>query len=165
MGMYELLSVCACSQYSVIHHIRYTLNMIQYKRVRRIFDDHDCRAPRFILLSLPFAIALTFYTIKTMSINHEQDGDISLASSHSSRPPNTASTSHPATPAQNPPSTWREAPKVGQHQAPFVAEPIARRMQRWVHDVVVCNFDLETGPVIDRSILRPSRSKREKENL
>jgi hypothetical protein len=31
-----------------------------------------------------------------------------------------------------------------------VDEKTARRMDRWVKEIVVCNFDLERGPVVER---------------
>lgn len=33
---------------------------------------------------------------------------------------------------------------------PLVDEKTARRMDRWVKEIVVCNFDLERGPVVER---------------
>lgn len=33
---------------------------------------------------------------------------------------------------------------------PLMNEDVARKMGRWVKEIVVCNFDLERGPVVER---------------
>lgn len=100
-----------------------------------------------------------FHLCTVMSINHEQDGDISLTSSHvASRPRHS-----PPTQAES--SSKAKHPLLPGPASPLIADDTIQRMRRWVYDIVVCNFDLETGPVIDRSVLRPLRGKREKENL
>lgn len=33
---------------------------------------------------------------------------------------------------------------------PLMSEDVARKMGRWVKEIVVCNFDLERGPVVER---------------
>ena len=93
-----------------------------------------------------------------MSTNHEQDGDISLTTSHFA--PGRSHLSNRTSTLTS--ASARHAPVALE---PLIANDVAERIRRWVYDIIICNFDLETGPVIERSILRPTRSKRERENL
>lgn len=42
---------------------------------------------------------------------------------------------------------------------------VATRMKRWVEEVVVCNFDLDRGPVVERRMLGRPWAKGEKANM
>jgi hypothetical protein len=48
---------------------------------------------------------------------------------------------------------------------PLVNEEVCRRMQRWVTEIVVCNFDLERGPVVERRAVGRRWGVGEKENV
>ncbi|WVR07677.1 hypothetical protein IAU60_004719 [Kwoniella sp. DSM 27419] len=51
------------------------------------------------------------------------------------------------------------------HPPPLVGEATARGMSRWVKEVVVCNFDLERGPVVERRAGGRRWGLGEKENV
>lgn len=48
---------------------------------------------------------------------------------------------------------------------PLIATEVANRVGRWVKEVVVCNFDLERGPVVERRIMGRRWGPGEKENV
>ena len=48
---------------------------------------------------------------------------------------------------------------------PLVNEDVKRRMARWVKEIVVCNFDLERGPVVERRAVNRRWGPGEKENV
>ena len=48
---------------------------------------------------------------------------------------------------------------------PLVDEVVAQRMERWIKEIVVCNFDLERGPVVERRLLGRRWGPGEKENV
>jgi len=48
---------------------------------------------------------------------------------------------------------------------PLVDEQVAYRMGRWIKEIVVCNFDLERGPVVERRLLGRRWGPGEKENV
>lgn len=48
---------------------------------------------------------------------------------------------------------------------PLITPEVARRVGRWVKEVVVCNFDLERGPVVERRIIGRRWGPGEKENV
>ncbi|WWC64585.1 uncharacterized protein I303_107196 [Kwoniella dejecticola CBS 10117] len=48
---------------------------------------------------------------------------------------------------------------------PLVSESVSKRMSRWVKEVVVCNFDLERGPVVERRAGDRRWGPGEKENV
>lgn len=47
----------------------------------------------------------------------------------------------------------------------FVAPDVAARMKRWVEEIVVCNFDLDRGPIVERRMLGRPWAKGEKANM
>jgi hypothetical protein len=47
----------------------------------------------------------------------------------------------------------------------LITPEVARRVGRWVKEVVVCNFDLERGPVVERRIIGRRWGPGEKENV
>lgn len=48
---------------------------------------------------------------------------------------------------------------------PLVPEQVIRGMGRWVKEIVVCNFDLERGPVVERRVMGRRWGPGEKENV
>lgn len=48
---------------------------------------------------------------------------------------------------------------------PMVELGVRRRMERWVKEIVVCNFDLERGPVVERRAVGRRWGPGEKENV
>lgn len=48
---------------------------------------------------------------------------------------------------------------------PMVEQGVRRRMERWVKEIVVCNFDLERGPVVERRAVGRRWGPGEKENV
>jgi hypothetical protein len=48
---------------------------------------------------------------------------------------------------------------------PLITPQIARKVGRWVKEMVVCNFDLERGPVVERRIIGRRWGPGEKENV
>jgi hypothetical protein len=48
---------------------------------------------------------------------------------------------------------------------PLITPEIARKVGRWVKEMVVCNFDLERGPVVERRIIGRRWGPGEKENV
>lgn len=46
-----------------------------------------------------------------------------------------------------------------------MSEDVARKMGRWVKEIVVCNFDLERGPVVERRAGGRRWGLGEKENV
>lgn len=48
---------------------------------------------------------------------------------------------------------------------PLVGEDVARKMGRWIKEIVVCNFDLERGPVVERRAGGRRWGLGEKENV
>lgn len=48
---------------------------------------------------------------------------------------------------------------------PLVNEDTVYRMERWVKEIVVCNFDLERGPVVERKVMGRHWGPGEKENV
>jgi hypothetical protein len=48
---------------------------------------------------------------------------------------------------------------------PLVTPEVRERMSRWVKEIVVCNFDLERGPVVERRALGRRWGPGEKENV
>jgi hypothetical protein len=48
---------------------------------------------------------------------------------------------------------------------PLITPEISKRVGRWVKEMVVCNFDLERGPVVERRIMGRRWGPGEKENV
>ncbi|KAI9634049.1 uncharacterized protein MKK02DRAFT_17619 [Dioszegia hungarica] len=48
---------------------------------------------------------------------------------------------------------------------PMVEEGVRQKMERWVKEIVVCNFDLERGPVVERRAVGRRWGPGEKENV
>jgi hypothetical protein len=48
---------------------------------------------------------------------------------------------------------------------PLVGEGVSRGVGRWLKEIVVCNFDLERGPVVERRVLGRRWGRGEKENV
>lgn len=48
---------------------------------------------------------------------------------------------------------------------PLITPTVGGRMERWIKEIVVCNFDLERGPVVERRILGRRWGPGEKENV
>lgn len=48
---------------------------------------------------------------------------------------------------------------------PLITPTVRGRMDRWVKEIVVCNFDLERGPVVERRIVGRRWGPGEKENV
>jgi hypothetical protein len=48
---------------------------------------------------------------------------------------------------------------------PLITPEIARKVGRWIKEMVVCNFDLERGPVVERRIIGRRWGPGEKENV
>ena len=48
---------------------------------------------------------------------------------------------------------------------PLVTEEVGKKMGRWVKEVVVCNFDLERGPVVERRAMGRRWGPGEKDNV
>jgi len=48
---------------------------------------------------------------------------------------------------------------------PLITPEIARKVGRWIKEMVVCNFDLERGPVVERQIIGRRWGPGEKENM
>lgn len=80
-----------------------------------------------------------------------------------------------ATAAQSP-DTWEddrpnsdsaetEKPLPSPRPPPLVDDKTAAAMSRWVKEVVVCNFDLERGPVVERRAVGRRWGPGEKENV
>jgi len=46
-----------------------------------------------------------------------------------------------------------EGPTASPRPPPLVDDETARQMARWVKEIVVCNFDLERGPVVERRVI------------
>ena len=51
------------------------------------------------------------------------------------------------------------------HMADFLPEDVARKMQRWVQEVVVCNFDIDRGPIVERRMIGRPWGKGERANV
>lgn len=71
-----------------------------------------------------------------------------------------------ATVGKSTPSTrlgWHRRP--GERPPPLVNPMVAERMGRWIKEIVVCNFDLERGPVVERRMLGRRWGPGEKENV
>lgn len=71
-----------------------------------------------------------------------------------------------------PSSSRTPSMRVGWHRRPgdprpppIVSEDVGDRMGRWVKEIVVCNFDLERGPVVERRIMGRRWGPGEKENV
>lgn len=47
----------------------------------------------------------------------------------------------------------------------MVEEGVRQKMERWVKEIVVCNFDLERGPVVERRAVGRRWGPGEKENV
>lgn len=48
---------------------------------------------------------------------------------------------------------------------PLVNQDTVARMERWIKEIVVCNFDLERGPVVERKVMGRPWGPGEKENV
>lgn len=48
---------------------------------------------------------------------------------------------------------------------PLITPEVSGRMDRWIKEIVVCNFDLERGPVVERRIVGRRWGPGEKENV
>jgi len=48
---------------------------------------------------------------------------------------------------------------------PLIKDDVGRKMRRWVKEIVVCNFDLERGPVVERRAVGRRWGQGEKENV
>ena len=48
---------------------------------------------------------------------------------------------------------------------PLVPDQVVYRMERWVKEIVVCNFDLERGPVVERRVMGRRWGSGERENV
>ena len=59
---------------------------------------------------------------------------------------------------------WSRSP--GDLRAPpLVDEVTADRMSRWIKEIVICNFDLERGPVVERRVMGRRWGPGQKENV
>ena len=59
---------------------------------------------------------------------------------------------------------WKRIP--GENRPPpMVGSDTSLKMSRWIKEIVVCNFDLERGPVVERRILGRRWGPGEKENV
>ena len=75
---------------------------------------------------------------------------------------------HPSTrprPSFTPLSPTRSTLRPSTRQGPLINEEIAQRMSRWIKEIVVCNFDLERGPVVERRVGSRRWGPGEKENV
>lgn len=84
-----------------------------------------------------------------------------------------------ASPRRNPSSSSLLDPTDRYHGAPsgsrrhsyrkntsrFVDPDVAAKMKRWVQEIVVCNFDLDRGPVVERRMTGRPWAKGEKANM
>lgn len=48
---------------------------------------------------------------------------------------------------------------------PLITPKVSGRMERWIKEIVVCNFDLERGPVVERRIIGRRWGPGQKENV
>ena len=48
---------------------------------------------------------------------------------------------------------------------PLITPNVSGRMERWIKEIVVCNFDLERGPVVERRVIGRRWGPGEKENV
>lgn len=48
---------------------------------------------------------------------------------------------------------------------PLITPEVSGRMERWIKEIVVCNFDLERGPVVERRVIGRRWGPGEKENV
>jgi hypothetical protein len=48
---------------------------------------------------------------------------------------------------------------------PLIGDETAQKMSRWIKEIVVCNFDLERGPVVERRVGSRRWGPGEKENV
>jgi hypothetical protein len=51
------------------------------------------------------------------------------------------------------------------HSADFLPQDVAGKMQRWVQEVVVCNFDIDRGPIVERRMIGRPWGKGERANV
>lgn len=58
-----------------------------------------------------------------------------------------------------------EKPMASPRPPPLVDSEVAKAMSRWVKEIVVCNFDLERGPVVERRAVGRRWRPGEKENV
>lgn len=84
-----------------------------------------------------------------------------------------------SSPRRNPSSSSLLDPADNYHGAPsgsrrhsyrkntsrFVDPDVATKMKRWVQEIVVCNFDLDRGPVVERRMTGRPWAKGEKANM
>ncbi len=84
---------------------------------------------------------------------------VDLSASPPSRGPASATTRTPSTRLG-----WSRRPGEAR-PPPLVNEEVSRKMSRWVKEIVVCNFDLERGPVVERRALGRRWGSGEKENV
>lgn len=51
------------------------------------------------------------------------------------------------------------------HTTDFLPTDVAQKMQRWVQEVVVCNFDIDRGPIVERRMIGRAWGKGERANV
>ncbi|KAL7418405.1 hypothetical protein Q5752_006863 [Cryptotrichosporon argae] len=108
---------------------------------------------------------------RTSSISRSRSLNVRIPSSGSGSP-SAASPPGPGQPASavaargSPSLRLGSARRPGEPRPPpLVGTDVARRVGRWVKEVVVCNFDLERGPVVERRALGRRWGPGEKENV
>ena len=99
-------------------------------------------------------------TSRSTSINRSKSLSVKLPSTS----PRSALESTP--PARTPSARigWNRQPGEAR-PPPLVSDTVARKMSRWVKEIVVCNFDLEKGPVVERRAVGRRWGPGEKENV
>lgn len=85
----------------------------------------------------------------------------SAASATAAQSPNAWEDERPADDDDTP----MEKPLPSPRPPPLVDDKTAAAMSRWVKEVVVCNFDLERGPVVERRAVGRRWGPGEKENV
>lgn len=51
------------------------------------------------------------------------------------------------------------------HSAKFLPSDVSEKMQRWVQEIVVCNFDIDRGPMVERRMIGRPWGKGERANV
>ena len=86
---------------------------------------------------------------------------VDLSAENSSKPGPMSATS-----TRNPSARLGFSRRPGEPRPPpILLEETSRRMSRWVKEIVVCNFDLERGPVVERRAAGRRWGPGEKENV
>jgi hypothetical protein len=95
-----------------------------------------------------------------------EDRSASIGQSPFSRSPPTLHPASATASSRTPSSRLAFARRPGEvRPAPMLDAETAGRMGRWVKEVVVCNFDLERGPVVERRVAGRRWGPGEKENV